>query len=133
HPRHPIGWLLCVGLLPGAIEMLAAGYAAYDQLVYAGSLPGIQLVLVWSSWGGFPLSTTAFTLLLLLFPNGKFGSPAGRRMGWTAIGALLAGLPLAALRPGRAVPIGPLWLDNPLAASPAVWVWLQPLFWAAFG
>jgi signal transduction histidine kinase len=133
YPRHPIGWLLCVGLLPGAIELLAAGYAAYDQLVYAGSLPGIQLVLVWSSWGGFPLSTTAFTLLLLLFPDGTLGSPARRRLGRTAIGALLALLPLAALRPRRAVLLGPLVLDNPLGTSPAVWVWLQPLFWAALG
>ena len=90
HPRHPVGWLLCAGLFASAIDMFAAGYAAYDTYVFSGSLPGVNLALVWLKLVNLgPHGLVAFTLIVLLFPDGRFTSPGWRRVAWTTVGALL--------------------------------------------
>jgi signal transduction histidine kinase len=133
HPRHPVGWLLCAGLFWPALDMFAAGYAAYDAYVYAGSLPGAALALVWLKLADLaPLGLVAFTLIVLLFPDGKLPSPGWRKVAWTTVGTLCIFLPLQAAEPRAVsfgfVPFGP----NPLAVNPQLWVYLQPLMWTAF-
>ncbi len=107
HPEHPVGWLLCVGSISASIDMFAAGYLSYDTYVYAGSLPGVPLALIWLKWGSLPFATTAFTLMILVFPDGHAPSPGWRKVAWTAVGALMLYLPLQALEPG---PVDPFFL-----------------------
>jgi hypothetical protein len=133
HPHHPVGWLLCAGLFSPAFDMFSAGYAAYDTYVYSGSLPGVDLALVWLKLEilGAP-GLVAFTLLILLFPDGRLPSPRWRRVSWTAVGALLLYLPLQALEPGPADSFILPERVNPLGVSPSLWAALKPLTWAAF-
>jgi hypothetical protein len=133
HPHHPVGWLLCAGLFSPAFDMLAAGYAAYDTYVFSGSLPGVDLAFVWlklSSLGAHGL--VAFTLLILLFPDGRLPSPRWRRVSWTAVGTLLLYLPLQLVEPGPADPYFLPVRSNPLGVSPSLWAFLEPLMWMAF-
>ncbi|MGW8227010.1 MAG: hypothetical protein ACWGOY_14815, partial [Anaerolineales bacterium] len=133
HPRHPIGWLLCTIFMIGAMDMFAAGYAAYDTNMFSGSLPGVNLALVWLKLVVLgPHGLVAFTLIILLFPDGRFLSPFWRKVAWTMVASLLIFLPLQALEPG---PVDPSFLadrTNPLGVSASLWASLQPLMWAAF-
>ncbi len=133
HPQHPVGWLLCAGLLFGAIDMFAAGYAAYDTFVFPGSLPGVNLALLWLRLVNLgPHGLVVFTLIVLLFPDGKFQSPRWRIVAWTLVGALLLFLPLQAVEPG-AVDLSFLPdSSNPLGVSASLWSSLRPLMWTAF-
>jgi hypothetical protein len=132
-PYNPVGWLLCVGLFTPAIDMFAAGYAAYDTYVLPGGLPGVELALVWLNLGNLgALGLLAFILIILLFPDGKFLTARWRKLGWFASGALLLYLPLQALEPG---PVDPSFLPdrtNPLGVSPSLWAFLNPPMWIAF-
>ena len=133
HPQHPVGWLLCAGLIGSAFDMFAAGYAAYDTYVFSGSLPGVELALVWLKliYLG-PLGVVPFTLIILLFPDGKFPSPQWRKVAWTTVGALLIFLPLQAVEPGSVDPTFLPDRTNPLGVSVALWAFLKPLMWTAF-
>lgn len=133
HPRHPVGWLLCAGLFFPALDMFSAGYAAYATYRHAGSLLGVTLALVWLKLANLaPLGLVAFTLIVLLFPDGRFPSPGWRKVVWTTIGTLCLFLLLQAVEPDP-VSFGFLLLGaNPLAVSPTLWVYLLPLMWAAF-
>jgi two-component system NarL family sensor kinase len=129
HPRHPVGWLLCVGLLAVAFDMFFSGYVSYDINVYAGTLPGITFALLWLEWSGFPFATTAFTLMVLLFPDGRPLSPSWRKVAWAAAATLLLYLPIQAVSPGVVDPFTGILLANPLAASPSLWAILEPLWY----
>ncbi|MEJ2558401.1 MAG: histidine kinase [Anaerolineae bacterium] len=131
HPQHPVGWLLCAGLFSPAIDMFAAGYAAYDTYVFSGSLPGVDLALVWLKLVNLdPLGLVAFTLIVLLFPDGRFPSPGWRKV-VTTVGTLLLFLPLQALEPGSADPLFLPIRTNPLGVSASLWAFLKPLMWTA--
>ena len=93
-PRHPVGWLLSLGLLAAAFDMFFSGFVSYNIKVYAGTLPGMTIALLWLKWSGFPFATTAFTLMILLFPDGRPPSPFWRKVAWTAVGTLLFYLPV---------------------------------------
>ncbi|HSF79674.1 MAG TPA: histidine kinase [Anaerolineales bacterium] len=133
HPQHPVGWLLCAGLITGAIDMFAAGYASYDTYLLPGSLPGVDLALIWLKLVNLgPHGLVAFTLIVLLFPDGRFPSPGWRKVAWTTVGTLLFFLPLQALEPGSAdLFILPMRV-NPLGVSASLWSILKPLMWTAF-
>ncbi len=134
HPRHPVGWLLCLAVIGAPIDMFSTGYAAYDSLNGSGSLPGVTLALVWLSAGGtFPFSSTGFTLMLLLFPDGHLPSPRWRLVGWAAAAALFLFPPLKALQPGPVDPSSDILGLNPLAVSVGLWSYLKPLVWIAGG
>ncbi len=133
HPQHPVGWLLCAGLLVGAIDMFSAGYAAYHTYVYPGSLPGVNLALIWLRLENLgPLGLVVFTLIVLLFPDGRFTSPTWRKVAWTAVVSLFLFLPLQALEPGSVDPSLLPDISNPLGTSTALWSVLNPLMWTAF-
>ena len=128
HPRHPVGWLLSVGLLSAAFDMFFSGYVAYDTKVYAATLPGITVALLWLKWSAFPFATTAFTLMILLFPDGRPPSPFWHKVTWLAVGTLLLYLPIQALEPGAVDPFTGFSLNNPYGVSPSLWAILEPLW-----
>jgi len=133
HPQHPVGWLLCAGLFASAFDMFAAGYAAYDTYVFSGSMPGVDLALIWLKLVNLgPHGLVAFTLIVLLFPDGKFPSPGWRRVAWTTVGTLLFFLPLQALEPGSVEASFLPDRTNPLGVSASLWILLKPLMWIAF-
>ena len=133
HPKHPVGWLLCAGLFTPAIDMFAAGYAAYDTYVFSGSLPGVNLALIWIKLAYLaPLGLIAFTLIILLFPDGRFLSHGWRLVAWSAVGALLVFLPLQAVEPGPADPFFLPTRINPLGVSAFLWALLKPLMWITY-
>ena len=133
HPQHPVGWLLCFGLIFSALDMFSAGYAAYDTYVLSNSLPGVDLALIWLKLDNLgPYGLVTFTLIVLLFPDGRFLSPGWRRVAWTAVGMLLIFLPLQAVEPGSADPSFLPTRINPLGASASLWAFLKPLMWTTF-
>lgn len=133
HPRHPVGWLLCAGLFSAPFDMLAAGYTGYDTYGFSGSLPGVDLALVWLKLSNLgALGLLAFILIILLFPDGRLPSPRWRTVSGTAVVALLLYLPLQALEPGPADPSFLPVRVNPLGVSPSLWATLEPLMWMAF-
>lgn len=103
-PRNAAGWLLCGGLLLGA-GFFAEQYAVYSLVVEPGSLPGGAAMAWLATWVSVPGYLAIWTLLLLLFPDGRPPSHRWRPVVWTAIAliALTTGLTaLAAERLGTA-------------------------------
>lgn len=132
HPHHPVGWLLCASFITPSFDMFAAGYASYDHYVYPGSLPGVALALIWLTWSSFPFATAAFTLIILLFPDGHLPSSSWRKVAWTAIAALLVYLPLRTLQPGSVDSSFDASLINSVGVSASLWDILEPLMWLSF-
>jgi GAF domain-containing protein len=92
HPRHPLGWLLCVASLLSVT--LAA--EAYGVWVLDGSGPGPERWGHLALWAGPLLGWPAFTALVLIFllaPDGHLPSPRWR---W-ATAVTLTGLVLHTL------------------------------------
>ncbi len=128
HPQHPVGWLLSLGLLAAALDMFTSGYVSYNTNIYAGTLPAMTFALIWLKWSGFPFATTAFSLMVLLFPDGRPLSPFWRKVTWTTVAALLLFLPIQAVQPGVVDPFTGILLDNPVGVSPSLWATLEPLW-----
>ncbi|WP_214105046.1 sensor histidine kinase [Acrocarpospora catenulata] len=99
-PKHPVGWLFCVGGAGMALQALAGGYAAYGE---PRGWPGTDFsawTINWVFFTGFgPL-----LLLPLLLPDGRLPSPR-----WRPVIIVLAG--------GMAV------LELLLMFRDRVWVW----------
>lgn len=85
HPHNPIGWMFCVTGLLSALNMLAAGYSLYGQLVAVGGvLPGLALSKWLDLWLWIPNTLLPITFVLLLFPDGRLLSERWRLVGWAA-------------------------------------------------
>jgi hypothetical protein len=126
-PRHPVGWVWLVIPLIVALDNLSWGYAYYGTFTRPGSLPGVNLAIIWNYWTGRSVGLIPLTVLFLVFPTGR---PLSRRWGWLAwiaAGSMAVYMPLAAVAP---FPISyfPFPLDV-LGASQAVKTWVSPLRW----
>jgi two-component system, NarL family, sensor kinase len=94
-PRNAVGWLTLWLATANALCMFGNGWAlAADPL----GLPGRTLLAWLSSWSWVAAFVPAFTVLLVIFPNGRPVSAFGRRLviaGWTATVLLSTGFALA--------------------------------------
>ena len=87
-PGNRVGLILLVAGLAAQTWVLASYYAAFGLLVRAGSVPAPEagVVALWLPMVAFGL---AFTLLFLVFPDGRLPSPRWRPFAWW-VGASLA-------------------------------------------
>jgi len=93
-PGNPVGWLcLCLGLVV-VLDDIALEYASHAYVLVPGTLPGGALAAWAAGWlSALTIPPFLFTLLLLVFPNGRLLSPRWR----LAAGLALGGGGLAAL------------------------------------
>jgi hypothetical protein len=89
HPWQPIGWMWILLASFGGLDHFAWGYASYGYVVHPGSLPGVEAMIVWLylSVRG-TLALLLFTLLFLLFPNGRPLNHRWGLLGWITLGAV---------------------------------------------
>ncbi len=52
HPWHPVGWTWLLVSNSFGIDHFAWGYAYYGYIAYPGSLPGVNVAIVWLDWLG---------------------------------------------------------------------------------
>jgi two-component system NarL family sensor kinase len=132
NPRHPVGWLLNLTFMAASFDMFFSGYISYDDHVYAGVLPARNIALVWLNWSAFPFAICAFTLIILLFPDGSLPSPRWRPVAWGAVGAMLFLLAVLALKPGPVDIFSDILYENPTAINRDTWSTLEPVLWIAY-
>jgi hypothetical protein len=90
HPRNPMGWLfLAVGAGIGLL-LISTAYAHWALVDNTGSYPLVTLAAWFEQWLWGPCIGLLFTLVLLLFPDGKPPSPRWNWLVW--VGALLLGV-----------------------------------------
>ncbi len=124
HPELPIGRIWFGLIMVWAADVFSFGYAYYGLIVQPGSLPGAQAALVWQAWTGAPFALFLFTLLILLFPNGRPLTSRWGRLTRLLYATMVTYLVLDALEPGP-LEVLPA-IDNPLGVSSA-WTFLGPL------
>jgi len=128
HPRHPVGWLLYLGIIDSGLDMFATGYLAYEIYISAGTLPGTNIILLWITGGGsFPITTMVFAQIMMIFPEGRLQSKKWRPVSWLAAVAMASYFFLGILRPGQLDPSSAIFLDNPNSVSNQLWSSLEPL------
>lgn len=128
-PRHPVGWIWLIVPLIIALDNLTWGYAYYGTFTQPGSLPGVDLAILWNYWTGRIVGLVPLTLLFLVFPTGR---PLSRRWGWLAwiaAGAVALYLPLAAVAPFP-ISVFPFPLDV-IGANASIQVLVTPFRWLA--
>ncbi|GAB1821518.1 sensor histidine kinase [Herbidospora sp. RD11066] len=84
-PRHPVGWLFCLGGAGLALQALAGGYAAFGE---AHGWPG-TLVAGWVTNWVFLAGFGPLLLLPLYLPDGRLPSPRWRPVAAVMIAALV--------------------------------------------
>jgi signal transduction histidine kinase len=106
HPRNAVGWIFCGSGLAVAFTAFGLHYSGRALLVAPGSLPAgheLNWLVVVVQLGWVPL----FTLLFLVFPDGRLPSRGWRPVAWgTGVVMVALAIVLAAQkgRPGDAVP-----------------------------
>ncbi len=85
HPRNPIGWVLVVLGVHVAVQEAAQGYSLLARDV---GLPGGAYAAWFTSWS-WVAEATSFTLVFLLFPDGRLLGDRWRPVAWLAGAAAL--------------------------------------------
>jgi len=92
-----VGWLFGLGALV-AVSFFAEQYAVFALFADPGGLPAAQWAAWLAAWSWAPGYLSAFTLLPVLFPDGRTSGPWARWLLWTGgavIGATAVSLALA--------------------------------------
>ena len=129
-PRNPIGWIMCGIGLSTTVSTAAIEYATQALVVRPGTLPlgsEVAWVAMWSSAPTIPL----LTLLMLVFPTGRFLSRRWRWIGYITVADMLF-LALAQMsldrRRGREL-IDALLLDEDVPEGLVIPGWMFEASW----
>lgn len=98
-PRNPFGWIFALTALVSIMDQFAFGVAYYGFVLHPGSLPGVELVILWLYWGSRVVIIFPLTLLLLLFPTGRPLSPTWGKLIWFSGIVTLLGVLASAISP----------------------------------
>jgi signal transduction histidine kinase len=88
-PRNPLGWLLSLTALVGAVNNAGQAYGARALLVGDLDLPAAALVTSWTAPLWIPALTLPATVLLVRYPTGGLPSGWGRRFHHGVVAGLL--------------------------------------------
>ena len=128
-PHHPVGWIICIGLISAAVDQAATAYAGLALSGMTTLLPGLPVALVWLNLMGMPFGILVFILVFLLTPHGRFRSYRWRRLGWLAVAVFLIYIFTKMVEPGP-VTLMPSQ-TNPMGTDPSTWAILEPVMWLA--
>ncbi len=90
-PRHPVAWLCLTIGLGEAVALAATAYAEYGLVAAPGALPGAAWALWLTQWTWAPAYMVALTLVLQVFPDGRWAGPRWRLFGWATVAVIVAG------------------------------------------
>jgi hypothetical protein len=95
HPRNPIGWMFCGLALSGAFAESAEGwgYLAAEADLPAGEVG--EWIILWS----WIVDLTVWTIVFVLFPDGRLPTRRWRFVPWIAAAGCALALPGQALSP----------------------------------
>lgn len=129
-PQNLFGWIFSLTALISVMDQFAFGYAYFGYVAHPGSLPGIEMMILWLSWGSRVVILFPITLLLLLFPTGRPLSPGWGRLIWlSALATILAVLTsVIAPLPNTNFPFPPL-LEQP---GNTILIFMRSVAWVAF-
>jgi hypothetical protein len=99
-PFNSIGWLFCAVGISAAVLIFADQYAVYTLFTDPGSLPAGTAAAWLESWLWLPAVASIFTLLPLLFPDGRPPTRQWRAVGWLAVIGMAMMIVSIALLPG---------------------------------
>ncbi|HKZ76167.1 MAG TPA: hypothetical protein VJ259_05840, partial [Actinomycetota bacterium] len=112
-PGDGIGWIFAWIGLAAATGLMAGAYADYGIDYSPGSLPAARFA-AWLGRVGFALMIGPFSLIFLLFPDGRVPGPRWRHVLWVLLAALAVNLIGFAFAPGS-VNSGFTELHRPIA------------------
>lgn len=95
---NPLAWVFSAGGL-AAVSFFAEQYAVYALLAEPGRLPGGEWAAWLATWAWVPAYLGAFTLLPLLFPDGRLPSPHWRPVLWVVVACIAGTAVSVALAP----------------------------------
>jgi signal transduction histidine kinase len=114
-PRNVVGWLFLAAGVVAALQILP-GELAIFMYRHGGPLLAVQWLAWPQSWGWILTFGSLFTLLPLLFPDGRLPSRRWRPLAWFALGWIAFLAVAFAIVPGR---FDPPPVENPAGIGPS--------------
>ena len=96
--RSPVTWLFSAAGV-SAVSFFAEQYAVYALIANPGRLPAGEWAAWLATWSWAPAYLGVFTLLPLLFPDGRVTAPGWRPLLWAAAAAIAVTAVFLALAP----------------------------------
>jgi len=90
-PDNRIGWIFAWIGVAAAAALVAGAYAEYGIVYSPGSLPAARFA-TWLAGVGFALMIGSFSLVFLLYPDGRVPGPRWRPVLWVLVAALAVDL-----------------------------------------